>query len=80
MTRAGAYCFVQWVDDPAPLPLSVFVAFGSYDDETATDAERELDRDVFYYVDGLAEFRELVANGSIDFRVTDVIEIVGVES
>ena len=59
----GARCLVRWVDDgtdsPEDNPFTVFIAFGSYDDETATDAERVADLEVFYYVDDLAELNAI---------------------
>ena len=57
----GASCLVNYCDEPRPDPFTVFVKFGSYDDVTATDAERVADLDVFYYVDDLAELETIYA-------------------
>ena len=55
----GASCLVEWVGEDNP--FTVFIKFGSYDDETATDAERVADLDVFYYCDDLAELETIYA-------------------
>jgi len=61
----GASCLVEWLDDgtdnPENNPFTAFIKFGSYDDETATDAERVADLDVFYYCDNLAELETIYA-------------------
>lgn len=65
----GARCLVNYREAPKAYPSSVFIKFGSFDEETATDEERISDEQVFFYCEGLDEFIDLVHGASEEFGI-----------
>jgi hypothetical protein len=65
----GANCLVNYREEPRAYPSSVFIKFGSFDEDTATDEERALDERVFFYCDGLDGFIDLVHGASEEFGI-----------
>lgn len=67
MTKyVGADCEVQYCDEPMDKPFNVFIKFGEFNEETATDEEMRIDEGVFYYCRDLDELEKLYNEDAVE--------------